>query len=179
MKFHPGCCSPLSAKLWESLCRGTFPRHSPGTPRAACLRGEPAAPAGPLPAGVSGQLIPDSLLSRTELINRNSLAFIGWRVPAGRAALPETTAGQLCLMLLQMHGKEKQHPCAVTRERWFNLSASSSAAYCSPLALSSVPFKKQSEQRKIRRERHPKSKGPARAGRCSASAAPENVCPCF
>lgn len=168
---------PTQRQALGKTLHSNFPSSHPQHP-AGCTESRPLQQR-LLPAGVSGKLIPDSHLIHTELINSNSLAFIGWRVPAVRAALPETTAGQLCLLLLQMHSKEKQHPRAVTRERWFNLSASSSAACCSPLPLESVLFKKQSKPEKIRRERRLKSKGPARAGRCAASAALENVCPCF
>lgn len=98
----------------------------------ACTEGQPLQRAALLPHGVNGKLIPDSHLSHADLINSNSFGFVGWRVPGFRSALPESKPGQLCLLILEMHSKEKQHPCAVTQERWLNLPASSSAALSSP-----------------------------------------------
>lgn len=126
-------------KLWEKFC--TIPSPCPPSPGAAvsrglipqpvssCSQGGTATPACCSPPDrVNGKLIPDSHLSHADLINSHSFGFIGWRVPGFRSALPESKPGQLYLLILEMHSKEKQHPCEATQERWLNLPASSSAA---------------------------------------------------
>lgn len=126
---------PHSASSSGKDCTITCPCPTPSTPLrraedlhnhlwAACLQGEMATPAQPrplqhslLPDGVNVKLIPDSYLSHTDLINSNSFSFVGWRVSGFRSALPETKCGQLCMLMLQMHGKEKKLLCAATQER--------------------------------------------------------------
>lgn len=131
-EFHPGCCSPPSSGKGsaQSLPLPSFPWCccEQGTHPTACelipqpvssflMEGQPLQCAAPLPARVNGKLIPDSHLSHDDLINSNSFGFMGWRVPGFRSALPESKPGQLCLLILEMHSKEKQHPCVQGHRR--------------------------------------------------------------
>lgn len=139
VEFHLGSCSVLCPKLWKRLCTITFslsyPQQNAVESRGlawttcrlpACKESQPRQH----PDGVNAKLIPASHLGHTDLINSNSFGFIGWRVSGFRSALPETKPGQLCMLILQMHGKGKQYLCAVTQERWWTFPASSSAACC-------------------------------------------------